>query len=489
MWLEFLSPLWSSPNCILLTILREENMKRLLISTVLILVVSNFANAVGTWTTLDNPAATSTEVQGISGSKILARCMAAGRDFIYDGTSWTAMNYGRYFDSWACGIDGNNVVGEYGHYYENQGFICNGQDYLLLNYPGALYTQAFGINGNLIVGYYADKSYAGHAFVYDGTNWSTLNFPPGAIPMDIDANNIIGLYKDEHGFLYDGTSWSTLDFPGASITRPLGISGTQVVGWYYDANSNCSGFLFDGASWKTLDYPGAVLTCASGIDGDTIVGFYRDTSNTTHGFIYKMPILFAEAGPDQTVYTYADNKAEVKLDGSDSNDPHGLELSYKWKWVIDANVYEANGINPIVELPIGVHTIQLIVNNGLSDSQPDDVNVTIIGSLEGKLKIMPQRINRNSNQTRIQAVIELPNGIGKEDIDSNERFALYCSDDLSHPMFSQQANWENGRIMASFAKDELVATISTNGNAELTVVGKLKSGQYFYGADTIKILH
>jgi len=62
-------------------------------------------------------------------------------------------------------------------------------------------------------------------------------------------------------------------------------------------------------------------------------------------------------------------EAEVTLDGSGSNDADGDALTYKWTWIVDSNTYEANSVNPAIKLPIGVHTIQLVVNDGFMDSR------------------------------------------------------------------------------------------------------------------------
>jgi hypothetical protein len=88
----------------------------------------------------------------------------------------------------------------------------------------------------------------------------------------------------------------------------------------------------------------------------------------------------ANAGPEQAVNA-VNGVAQVPLDGSDSNDLLGNELTYFWTWTIDSSTYQANGVNPVIDLPVGKHTIELIVNDGLLDSQPDYVDVDVIGCL------------------------------------------------------------------------------------------------------------
>ena len=198
----------------------------------------------------------------------------------------------------------------------------------------------------------------------------------------------------------------------------------------------------------------------------------------------------AEAGPDQTVYALINGKAKVLLDGSDSTDADGDVLTYKWRWRIGSGFCEANGVNPEIELPSGVHTIKLIVNDGWRDSAPDDVNITVVAPLEGRLNITPSAINRRSNERHILAVLRLPDGIGQRDIDEASPLLLYpgeinASKRLIIPCV------ERGRrfitIIAFFDKDALMAAAPSNGIKTLKVGGKLKSGRYFFGADTVII--
>jgi hypothetical protein len=84
-----------------------------------------------------------------------------------------------------------------------------------------------------------------------------------------------------------------------------------------------------------------------------------------------------DAGEDHFTFASDENIAEVTLDGSQSYDPRGAELTYLWSWTIDGENYFADGIGPIIELPPGEHLVTLVVNNGQCDSEVDEVLITV----------------------------------------------------------------------------------------------------------------
>ena len=196
----------------------------------------------------------------------------------------------------------------------------------------------------------------------------------------------------------------------------------------------------------------------------------------------------ANAGAEQVVYAWIDGIAEVGLDGSGSFDADGDELEYFW---FEGDEQIATGVDPNVQLSVGEHIIELIVNDGSEDSEPNEVVITVIGPIETDVHIVPRVINRRSRMKRVIAIMRLPDGVSKADV-SDEPFVLYAGDSDSDGI---EAIWQRvigwGRrtsVFALFDKAELMDAAPNNGRVELTVVGRLESGQYIYGSDTVRIV-
>ena len=86
----------------------------------------------------------------------------------------------------------------------------------------------------------------------------------------------------------------------------------------------------------------------------------------------------ADAGYDQSVAI----GSYVELDGGGSRDPEGASLSYRWTLVSSpagsaAVLFGEGTVTPNFEADAqGRYTIELVVNDGGQDSQPDSVDVT-----------------------------------------------------------------------------------------------------------------
>ncbi|RKY06979.1 MAG: hypothetical protein DRP66_07705 [Planctomycetota bacterium] len=236
-----------------------------------------------------------------------------------------------------------------------------------------------------------------------------------------------------------------------------GTAGTD-AGVYEDIEGNI----------RPWDYPGVDN---NGDEPEFDMGAYE--------FVNIAPI--ADAGDGQTVYLCEEDTAEVELDGSGSMDADDDELEYFW-FIGDEQI--AEGVNPTVELGAGEYLIELIVYDGIEESEPDEVVVTVVGPVEADVHIVPRVINRNSRGRKVTAIITLPEGIGKNDIDGE--FTLYPGEIKAGPQIVRE---NNGivKVFALFDKGALVAAVSSNGPVELTVVGRLTTGECVSGRDSVRI--
>lgn len=476
-------------------------------------VITIIEPTAGTWIVIDKPGTTETQITGISGDNIIGIYNDGFyyQGFIFNGSTWTTLEaymLGAVISTMPYGVSDGNIVGTWieslgmSNGERMRGFLYDGTNWISLDMPGATETWVSGISGNNIVGYYWDSSHDTHDFLYDGVNWTTIDEPSGWYTWltGIYGSNIVGGYSSNsgkvQGFIYDGVNWTILNTPWSDFdVCPTGIFENKIVGTYSNVHGNYveeHGFLYDGANWITIDAPGAVQTYPIGISGNNIFGCYWGSSNITHGFVYTIPETtppIADAGPSQVAYAWIDGIAEVTLDGSGSYDADGDELTYLWRWSIDGNDYEANEVNPIIELPVGEHTIELVVNDGWEDSEPNEVVITVVEPIEGSLWVTPRIINGRCEQRRIMAMLRLPEGITKDQIDSNSTLLLYPGEIEASWQHILQYGRRSVAIFACFDASALMDAVGSSGPVQLNVVGRLKTGQYFYGSDSVRIIN
>jgi len=161
----------------------------------------------------------------------------------------------------------------------------------------------------------------------------------------------------------------------------------------------------------------------------------------------------------------------------------GDKLEYYWYF---GDELIATGVETVVELPAGEHVIELVVDNGIEESEPNEIVVTVVEPIEADLWMISQVIKRDGRGQRVIAWLRLPDGIDKPQVDREQLFVLPPGGIQASNQFVIQHY--SAIIIALFDKAEVLETISDNGRVALTVVGKLKSGQYVYGKDTVKII-
>ena len=121
------------------------------------------------------------------------------------------------------------------------------------------------------------------------------------------------------------------------------------------------------------------------------------------------------------------------------------------------------------------------------NSEPDEVRITVVAPVECAVKIAPSTINLRSNGLHILASIRFPEGVTRAEAESNEPLVIYPGGIPATRRWTAGGGANPVGIFAFFDKDALCDVVH-NGPAELTVAGKLSSGQWFYGRDAVEVI-
>jgi hypothetical protein len=197
----------------------------------------------------------------------------------------------------------------------------------------------------------------------------------------------------------------------------------------------------------------------------------------------------ADAGPNQAAYAFIDGFADVNLDGSASYDNENDPLEYYWSWTIDSNIYEANGVSPTIQLPVGEHQIELVVYDGIDESEPDYCIITVLEPLRAKLFCVPRVLNTQSRRRTIVALLAMPEGILRSDINQSVSLVFTPGNVIARRQYVFQ--WKkHGRpctwVMAVFNKSDCMPHLSPGQN-QVEVTGKLNDGRYFFGNCNLRV--
>jgi len=197
--------------------------------------------------------------------------------------------------------------------------------------------------------------------------------------VDVTVKNVNKLPVADAGADQTVNEGSVVTFDGSNSFDPDAESLT--FKWVQTAGPAVS--LFDSTAAKpTFTAPlvgraGATLTfqltVSDGIDSAT------DTVNVFVENVNHPPI--ANAGADQT----RNEGSLVTLDATQSSDPDSDPLTYTWTQIgvpsvtlSDSHSLTPNFTAPLVGTGGATLVFQLVVNDGLADSLPDDVSITVL---------------------------------------------------------------------------------------------------------------
>jgi len=367
----------------------------------------------------------------------------------YAQAEWITLDYPGSSATYPYGIDGDNIVGSYvDSSGKTHGFLYNGTSWTTLDYPGSLYypvtwsTEAHGIDGSNIVGTYI--RYPGdacHGFFYNGTAWSEIGFPKGNSWLgnhvyDIDDGNIVGTWGtwwwQWYGFLarppYDWTSFTSIEY--GSGTSANAIDGDIIVCTCYVGWPE--GFIYDGTNWTSLGWG----KFPNGIDDGNIVG-----NCGSSGFLY---------------------------DGTN------------WIWLVYPGSFwtSAEGIDG--DRIVGSYGDASGVHGFLY--QPDVV-------IPATIELSPDTINLRSKVKWITCYIELLEGYHAADIDvSTVKLNGEVSAESEPTAIGDYDSDGITDLMVKFDRTAVQGLLQI-GDVEITVTGELNDGTPFEGSDTIRVIN
>jgi len=197
----------------------------------------------------------------------------------------------------------------------------------------------------------------------------------------------------------------------------------------------------------------------------------------------------ADAGPDQTVECSGSDGTPVTLDGSGSSDPNDDLLSYTWTGPFGIKM----GKTVTVELPLGMHTITLTVEDGRGKSDTDTVDVAVIDSAPPSLSVSlsqdvlwPPNHQLESIAASIQVVdicdespsvmlrrivsSESDNGLGDGDTAGDIQGAAFGTDDREFSLRAERAGNGPGRVYTiTYGAADASGNVAEDATAKVTV--------------------
>jgi hypothetical protein len=400
---------------------------------------------------------------------VIDRCFISGNEAAYQGGGIAVYDAGGELDISNSVISGNlaadKTSGQGGGFYLLQAKAQLNHCTVVGNVAATGSALAYDILG---------QSTGGRVSIRNSIIWNGYSpiFNNGASKLEIAYSTVQG------GF--SGTGNLTLDprfvqngYWQEGSTPDSFADDTWVDGNYrLAAGSPCidAGDPLEIPSVGTLDLAGQSRLSGAAVD----MGAYE----------YRNDSPIAKAGPIILGFSMDGRTGLVTLDASASYDPEGAALTYRW---YRNDVLVSTAVKFTLELSLGDHLFTLVVNDGTSDSQPIQVTARIVTFTNTALYLTPNPFSRGGGNDPITAVLSLPSGKQPADFDQSEP-VLFIPGNLKAKTQAAQI-WMNGTplVIATFDKASVLAAIPKNGSTEVRVVGRLKSGMYFSGTQTLTI--
>ncbi len=165
--------------------------------------------------------------------------------------------------------------------------------------------------------------------------------------------------------------------------------------------------------------------------------------------------------------------------------------TYKWSYRSLPAGSPGDCLTLVVQVNEGTTPDKTITNFAAIDSDetgPATTSVDVITHerpLVAALSVRPNMLRRNGCYESILAIMELPQGIGKQDI-KDEPLILNPGDIKASSQLISGTS-DRAEVRAWFDTAQLMDAVPGYGEVKVIVVGKLKSGQTFFGEEVIYI--
>jgi hypothetical protein len=229
---------------------------------------------------------------------------------------------------------------------------------------------------------------------------------PNLLGHEIDQYPTVSLPSPSDGATVAGIVSLQADASDdSSVTQVEFFVGGVSVGVDSDSSDGYS------VAWNSTLVPDAAYEiCAAATD---------DASQTSSSSIFVTidnidSAPMADAGPDQSVQDAdASGTESVTLDGSGSSDDRGIS---GYEWYAGASLI-ATGVSPTVEVPVGVHTITLVVIDSIGQTAQDEVVITVEESPPAGTQVSVESISifgygGNNSNKHLQAVANIQDDLG-----------------------------------------------------------------------------
>jgi hypothetical protein len=188
------------------------------------------------------------------------------------------------------------------------------------------------------------------------------------------------------------------------------------------------------------------------------------------------------------VFADGTGKCTVKLDGSKSSDPDkGQTLTYAWTCAT-ATPSSASGAAPSLVFPVGVHTVTLVVSDGVESSQ-DTVQVTVKAALPAaKTAASPSTIGRTSAVPDVEFYLLLPVGKTVSNVDTQASITLDNGSATLQLTRDSSYSHKTCTVVAKTDRQKVLDLAGAmNGSLAVTMRVPLKTGETVCGTITLTI--